>query len=231
MKYFLLIIFLTGFSILSAQSNPYECVEIDRNQDYFITRTINSFKDLDNTEFKGNLKNDLILQISSYIESTTTITSSNSLRNLRGKKNTNSISNMVANSVLNNPLISVCKVGSELFVTMSITKEEYSKNVNTFFERKLKRASSSLSGLLKLGSIDNKKIYKEKISFYKNEMSQITSLIPVVELNQEIENILDRFDRDLSMLENQYVVWKKNKGKKIKDGGKKILDGVKNIFK
>ena len=33
------------------------------------------------------------------------------------------------------------------------------------------------------------------------------------------------------MLENQYVVWKKNKGKKIKDGGKKILDGVKNIFK
>ena len=158
MKYFLLIIFLAGFSILSAQSNPYECVEIDRNQDYFITRTINSFKDLDNTEFKGNLKNDLILQISSYIESTTTITSSNSLRNLRGKKNTNSISNMVANSVLNNPLISVCKVGSELFVTMSITKEEYSKNVNTFFERKLKRASSSLSGLLKLGSIDNKKI-------------------------------------------------------------------------
>tara|TARA_B100000586_G_C20096247_1_gene422614 strand:+ start:740 stop:1423 length:684 start_codon:yes stop_codon:yes gene_type:complete len=227
MKYFLLLSFFIGSFILSAQSDPYPCVKIDHNNNYIVTKTIIGYGDLDDQEFKGNMKNELVLQISSYIESYTTITSSNSLKNLRGNKKTNSISNMVANSVLNNPLIRVCGQKPELFVTMSITKSEYSKNVNTFFERKLKFASTSLSGLLKLGNIDNKKIYKEKISFYKNELSQITSLIPVVKLSVDIENLLDRFDRDLSMLENQYVVWKKNKGKKLSA----IIDGVKDIFK
>ena len=209
MKNYLIFCFFSVFSNLVAQSSPYPCVEIDRNESYVEVDFIDNYKDLDNPEFITNMKNKLALQISSYVESSTTIKSSNSLRNLRGKKNTNSVSNMVTNSVLNNPLISVCGNSPELYVTMSVTKKEYSKNVNTHFERKLKFASSSLSGLLKLGNIDNKKIYKEKLSFYKNEMSQITSLIPVVELNNEIENLLDRFDRDLSMLENQYVVWKR----------------------
>jgi len=231
MKYLLIISFLIGTLLINAQSDdPYPCVKIDRSNSYMVTRTITGYQDLDNQEFKGNLKKELVFQISSYIESTTTITSSNSLKNLRGKKNTNSISNVVANSVLNNPLIRVCGEKPELFVTMSITKAEYSKNVNTFFKRKLKFASTSLMGLLKLGNIDNKKIYKEKISFYKNEMSQITSLIPVVQLSGEEEKLLDRFDRDLSMLENQYVVWKKNRGQKFKIGGKKFIDGIKSIF-
>ncbi len=227
MKYFLLLSFFIGSFILSAQSDPYPCVKIYHNSNYIVTKTISGYGDLDDQEFKGNMKNELVLQISSYIESSTTTTSSNSLKNLRGNKKTNSISNMVANSVLNNPLIRVCGQKPELFVTMSITKSEYSKNVNTFFERKLKFASTSLSGLLKLGNIDNKKIYKEKISFYKNDLSQITSLIPVVKLSVDIENLLDRFDRDLSMLENQYVVWKKNKGKKLSA----IIDEIKDIFK
>ena len=226
MKIFLLISLFAASFLVNAQSDPYPCVKLNRSDNYIVTRTISGFKDLDDQEFKGNLKKELVFQISSYIESTTTITSSNSLKNLRGKKNTNSISNVVANSVLNNPLIRVCGQKPELFVTMSITKSEYSKNVNTFFERKLKFASTSLSGLLKLGNIDNRKIYKEKISFYKNEMSQITSLIPVVKLNTDTESILDRFDRDLSMLENQYVVWKKNKGKILKG----IIDGVNKIL-
>ena len=130
------------------------------------------------------------------------------------------------------PIISP-KIKWEAFpiqVNMSITKKEYSKNVNTFFERKLKYASNSLSGLLKLGNIDNKKIYKEKISFYKNEMFQISSLISLVKLNENTEEILNKFTRDLSILENQFVVWKKNKGKKIKDGGQRIIDGIKGIF-
>ena len=113
---------------------------------------------------------------------------------------------------------------------MSITKKEYSKNVNTFFERKLKYASNSLSGLLKLGNIDNKKIYKEKISFYKNEMFQVSSLISLVKLNEDTEETLNKFTRDLSILENQFVVWKKNRGKKIKDSGQRIIDGIKGIF-
>ena len=42
------------------------------------------------------MKNKLALQISSYVESSTTIKSSNSLRNLRGKKNTNSVNNIMS---------------------------------------------------------------------------------------------------------------------------------------
>ena len=137
---------------------------------------------------------------------------------------------MVANNVLNNPLIRVCGEKQQYYVTMSITKKEYSKNVNTFFERKLKYASNSLSGLLKLGNIDNKKIYKEKISFYKNEMFQVSSLISLVKLNEDTEETLNKFTRDLSILENQFVVWKKNRGKKIKDSGQRIIDGIKGIF-
>ena len=229
MKYFF-ILFISGVFISQGQSNPYPCSTINLDDNYVITRTISSYQDLDDSEFKGNLKQELVFQISSYIESTTTITSSNSLKNLRGKKNTNSISNVVAYSVLNNPLIRVCGDSPNQFVTMSITKAEYSKNVNTFFERKLKFASTSLSGLLKLGNIDNKKIYKEKINFYKNEMFQISSLISLVKLNSSSEETLNKFTRDLSILENQFVVWKKNKGKKIKDGGQRIIDGIKNIF-
>jgi hypothetical protein len=229
MKYFSVIFFI-GIFMLNGQTDPYPCFNINQNDNYVITRTISSYKDLDSSEFKDNLREDLVNQISSYIESTTTITSSNSLKNLRGKKNTNSISNVVANSVLNNPLIRVCGKKPELYVTMSITKAEYSKNVNTFFERKLKFASTSLSGLLKLGNIDNKKIYKEKINFYKNEMFQISSLISLVKLNDDTEETLNKFTRDLSILENQFVVWKKNKGKKIKEGGQRIIDGIKGIF-
>ena len=229
MKYFI-IFFINGVFMAQGQSNPYPCSTINIDDNYIVTRTISSYQDLDDSEFKGNLKQELVFQISSYIESTTTITSSNSLKNLRGKKNTNSISNMVTNSVLNNPLIRVCGDSSNQFVTMSITKAEYSKNVNTFFERKLKFASSSLSGLFKLGNIDNKKIYKEKINFYKNEMFQISSLISLVKLNPSSEETLNKFTRDLSILENQYVVWKKNKGKKIKESGQRIIDGIKNIF-
>ncbi len=227
----LVYLFFFTVSTLTAQVNPYPCVEIIVDENYISPpEFINEIKELDDPELIGRLKNKLVLQISSYIESTTTITSSNSLRNLRGKKNTNSISNMVANSVLNNPLIRVCGEKQQYYVTMSITKKEYSKNVNTFFERKLKYASNSLSGLLKLGNIDNKKIYKEKISFYKNEMFQISSLISLVKLNENTEEILNKFTRDLSILENQFVVWKKNKGKKIKDGGQRIIDGIKGIF-
>lgn len=229
MKNYLIFYLSTIFTNLIAQPSPYPCVKIDRDESYVEVGFIDSYKDLDNVDFISNLKKKLALQISSYVESSTTITSSNSLRNLRGKKNTNSVSNMVTNSVLNNPLISVCGSSPELYVTMSVTKKEYSKNVNTFFERKLKFASGSLSGLLKLGNIDNKKIYKEKLGFYKNEMSQITSLIPVVELNNEIEDLLDRFDRDLSMLENQYVVWKKNRLNKLKRIPKNIVDEIKKI--
>ena len=227
----LVYLFLFTVCNLFAQVNPYPCVIINVDENYISPpEFINEIKELDDTELIGRLKNKLVLQISSYIESTTTITSSNSLRNLRGKKNTNSISNMVANNVLNNPLIRVCGEKQQYYVTMSITKKEYSKNVNTFFERKLKYASNSLSGLLKLGNIDNKKIYKEKISFYKNEMFQVSSLISLVKLNEDTEETLNKFTRDLSILENQFVVWKKNKGKKIKDGGQRIIDGIKNIF-
>ena len=110
---------------------------------------------------------------------------------------------------------------------MSVSKSEYSKNIKTYFIRKLKRASNSISDLLKLGNIDDKKIYKEKIDFYKKEMSQITSLIAEVELNTETERMLDRFDRDLSMLENQYVVWRKDRRSKLNP--KNLIDGIKEI--
>ena len=124
-------------------------------------------------------------------------------------------------------MIRVCGEGPDMFVTMSVSKSEYSKNIKTYFTRKLKRASNSISDLLKLGNIDDKKIYKEKIDFYKKEMSQITSLIAEVELNTETERMLDRFDRDLSMLENQYVVWRKDRRSKLNP--KNLIEGIKEI--
>ena len=32
-------------------------------------------------------------------------------------------------------------------------------------------------------------------------------------------------------LENQYLVWRKSKKQKLKDGGKSVVEGIKNIFK
>ena len=58
-------------------------------------------------------------------------------------------------------------------------------------------------------------------------MSQITSLIAEVELNSDTERMLDRFDRDLSLLENQYVVWRKNRRSRLNP--KNLIEGFKEI--
>ena len=160
-------VFFSFFVILFSfgQENPYPCIKINNDGNYITTRTINNLKELDDPDFKKELRSELIIQISSFIESTTTITSSNSLKNKKGKKNTNSQARVLAESVLNNPLIRVCKIpgSNEIFVTMSIGKTEYSKNVYSYFIKRLRTESNGLSSLLKLGNINNKKIYQEKI--------------------------------------------------------------------
>ena len=97
--------------------------------------------------------------------------------------------------------------------------------------KRLRTESNGLSSLLKLGNINNKRIYKEKIDYYKNSLAQLSSLIPLVSLNTETQGIFDRFASDVYILENQYVVWRKNKQQKIKDRGQSVVDGIKNIFK
>jgi len=227
--FFLFFVILFSFG----QENPYPCVQINNDGNYVITRTINNLKELDNPDFKKELRSELIIQISSFIESSTTITSSNSLKNKKGKKNTNSQARVLAESILNNPLIRVCKIPgtNESFVTMSIGKTEYSKNVYSYFIKRLRTESNGLSSLLKLGNINNKRIYKEKIDYYKNSLAQLSSLIPLVSLNTDTQGIFDRFASDVYILENQYVVWRKNKQQKIKDRGQSVVDGIKNIFK
>ena len=227
--FFLVFVILFSFG----QENPYPCIQINNDGNYVITRTINNLKELDNPDFKKELRSELIIQISSFIESSTTITSSNSLKNKRGKKNTSSQARVLAESVLNNPLIRVCKIPgtNESFVTMSIGKTEYSKNVYSYFVKRLRTESNGLSSLLKLGNINNKRIYQEKIDYYKNSLAQLSSLIPLVTLNSETQGIFDRFASDVYILENQYLVWRKSKKQKLKDGGKSVVEGIKNIFK
>lgn len=227
-KIYFSICFIFLSLISKSQQEAYPCTSISSDTDYIIVHTLeDGLKQLDDGEFKESLRFQLVSQILSFIETKTTIRTSNSLRNLRGKKNTDELSNSISSSILNNPLIRVCGEGPNMFVTMSISKSEYSKKIRTYFIRKLKRASNSISDLLKIGNIDDKKIYKEKIDFYKKEMSQITSLIAEVELNSDTERMLDRFDRDLSLLENQYVVWRKNRRSRLNP--KNLIEGFKEI--
>ena len=213
---------------INGQINPYPCKSFDDKEDFIFTSTISSIKSLDNPDFRSQLRGGLINKISSYVESTTTVTFSNSLKNKKGKKNTDSEARVISNSVLNNPIISVCNFpgSDEMFVTMSINKHEYAKSIYTYFIRKLKSESAGISSLLDIGNINNRKIYKEQLQNYKQAQYDLNSLIPQVNLNKEDQDLFDNFSKDVYLLENQYVSWKKNKTQKLKDRGQSIIDGI-----
>ena len=172
---------------------------------------------LDDPKFINQLKERLIAQISSFVSSELTISSSKRL-NKKSRLETLTNIDVVARGILNDPNIDYC----DGIVIISINKKEYKAKQYDFFKVKLRLASNSLEHLLEIGFIDDKKFLKEKIEYYSLEISQLTAMLPLVQIQSNEEKIFNRLINNYVVLEN-----KKSEIKLLRK--KKLNETIQNI--
>ena len=75
-----------------------------------------------------------------------------------------------------------------------------------------------------------KKLLKEKVKYYTSELNNVSSLIPLINLKSSDKDLLDKYSKNLSLLENlldQLKQSKKINWKKLKDG---VVDGINDLI-
>ena len=188
----LILIILLGFMKMEAQ-----CKSVSIHENYSIRRTLEDESKLDDPEFINDLKQQLINQISTFVDSSVNIKSSNKKKKkIKSRKITERNSSIASLGILNDPTIYYCNK----VVTMSINKEEYKKNQYDYFTIKLETYADSLNNLLSIGNIDDVKFLKDMISSYGNKISEISSLLPLVSLKDKEKKILHEFTSNYNLL-------------------------------
>jgi len=86
---------------------------------------------------------------------------------------------------------------------ISVNKDEYKKAQYDNFRRQLEFHDRNLNNFV--NSMDDevtKKLLKDKVKYYTKELNNISSLLPLVNLNKQDKELLNRFSKNVSTLEN-----------------------------
>jgi hypothetical protein len=198
----------------------YRASQILKNKEEFYT-----------DEFKSNLKRVLILEISSSITTSTTISSSNSLKDIIGKKKRESKARITAIGAAVFPKYMICNNGDFDIAFIIVNRKEYQKAQFDNFKRTLVFHARNLNNLISRMDVSvSKKFLKQKVKFYTTKMDEIGALLPLIELNGKDEVLMQEFSINVSRLENMYDQLKQQKRFKFKELLDKAKDGVNNII-
>tara|TARA_B100000795_G_C22791210_1_gene437033 strand:+ start:800 stop:1549 length:750 start_codon:yes stop_codon:yes gene_type:complete len=241
---FVLLLFLSSNSF-SQDKKDYAGLElgqdnigIDCDEDllnkfnYSSSRILENPKDFYSEEFKNDLKQALIMEISSSIRTSTTISSSNSLKNIIGKKSRDSKARITAIGAAVFPKYMICDTGEDYQVAFIIVnRKQYEKAQFDNFKRTLVFHARNLNNLISRMDLSvTKKFLKKKVKFYTIKMDEIGALLPLIELNEKDNKLMQEFSINVSQLENLYDQIKQKKRFKFKELLDKAKEGINNII-
>ena len=194
----LLVLFLTPFVSYSQKAAESPQCNISSSENYIVRTTLINESQLDDPKFINQLKERLISQISSFVSSELTISSSKKL-NKKSKLETLTNIEAVTSGILNDPNIDYC----DGIAIISINKREYKAKQYDYFKTKLTLASKSLEHLLEIGYIDDKKFLKEKIEYYSYEIAQLSAMLPLIKMQSNEEKVFTKLINNYTVLENK----------------------------
>ena len=173
-------------------------------------------------KFRSELKRSLVKKISEFVSTSSKITVKNKTKNRESQANFNAVSLVV------DPKFSKC--GN--IAVISVRKDTYQKAQYDDFRRKLEFHSRNLNNFVQSMDAETvtKKLLKEKVKYYTSELNNVSSLIPLINLKSSDKGLLDKYSKNLSLLENlldQLKQSKKINWKKLKDG---VVDGINDLI-
>ena len=173
-------------------------------------------------KFRSELKRSLVKKISEFVSTSSKITVKNKTKNRESQANFNAVSLVV------DPKFSKC--GN--IAVISVRKDTYQKAQYDDFRRKLEFHSRNLNNFVQSMDAETvtKKLLKEKVKYYTSELNNVSSLIPLINLKSSDKDLLDKYSKNLSLLENlldQLKQSKKINWKKLKDG---VVDGINALI-
>ena len=126
----------------------------------------------------------------------------------------------------------ICDTGEDYEVAFIIVnRKEYEKAQFDNFKRTLVFHARNLNNLISRMDISvTKKFLKKKVKFYTLKMDEIGALLPLIELNQKDNKLMQEFSINVSQLENLYDQIKQKKRFKFKELLDKAKDGINNII-
>jgi hypothetical protein len=220
----------------AAPSGEYiglECDEklLESKLYYTASQKLKNLDEFYTDEFKSNLKRVLILEISSSITTSTTISSSNSLKDIIGKKKRESKARITAIGAAVFPKYMICDNGDFEIAFIIVNRREYQKAQFDNFKRTLVFHARNLNNLIsRMDTSVSKNFLKQKVKFYTTKMDEIGALLPLIELNGKDEVLMQEFSINVSRLENMYDQLRQKKRFKFKELLDKAKDGINNII-
>ena len=212
--------------------SAYVSAQCDKNltnesRNYIATNIFKNEKELYSEKFRLGLKKRLVQKISSYVQTSTSMKSSFSLKGFKSKKSNTSKTRINAIALVVNAQYTKC--GN--IAIISVNKKTYNQSQYNNFIRQLTFHSRNLNNLLKgMDESVSRRFVRKKVKFYTNILQDLSSLLPLVKLPEGDKLLMNQFSMDVSNLENKSDQLKQKKNAKIKKIGTDIKKGFKNLI-
>ena len=221
------IVFLASFFF-----SEYTSAQCDKNLtnesiNYIATNIFKNEKEFYSEKFRLGLKKRLVQKISSYVQTSTSMKSSFSLKGFKSKKSNTSKTRINAIALVVN--VQFTKCGN--IAIISVNKKTYNQSQYNNFIRQLTFHSRNLNNLLKgMDESVSRRFIRKKVKFYTNILQDLSSLLPLVKLPNGDKLLMNQFSMDVSNLENKSDQLKQTDNAKIKKIGTDIKKGFKNLI-
>ena len=212
--------------------SAYVSAQCDKNltnesRNYIATNIFKNEKEFYSEKFRLGLKKRLVQKISSYVQTSTSMKSSFSLKGFKSKKSNTSKTRINAIALVVNAQYTKC--GN--IAIISVNKKTYNQSQYNNFIRQLTFHSRNLNNLLKgMDETVSRRFVRKKVKFYTNILQDLSSLLPLVKLPEGDKLLMNQFSMDVSNLENKSDQLKQKKNAKIKKIGTDIKKGFKNLI-
>ena len=221
------IVFLGSFFFSTYASAQCDKKLTNESLNYIATNIFKNEKEFYSDKFRLGLKKRLVQKISSYVQTSTSMKSSFSLKGLKSKKSNTSKTRINAIALVVNAHYTKC--GN--IAIISVNKKTYNQSQYNNFIRQLTFHSRNLNNLLKgMDESVSRRFVRKKVKFYTNILQDLSSLLPLVKLPNEDKLLMNQFSIDVSNLENKSDQLKQKRNAKLKKMATDFKNGFKNLI-
>ena len=194
---------------------------INENFNYYSTISLKNEKQFYDEEFRSELKRSLVKKISEFVGTRSEINVNQNKKKRKSKATYNAIALVV------DPKFSIC---GDIAI-ISVNKNEYKKAQYDNFKRQLEFHDRNLNNFVNsMDDLVTKKLLKEKVKYYTKELNDISSLLPLVDLSSQDKALLNRFSKNVSLLENLLDQLKQSKRINIKKFWENLKTDINDLI-
>ena len=215
LKQFIFFIVLTTSYYSVSQCN------INENLNYYSTISVKNEAEFYDDDFRQELKRSLVKKISEFVSTRSEINVTQNKKKRKSDASYNAIALVV------DPKFSMC--GN--IAIISVNKNEYKKAQYDNFRRQLEFHDRNLNNFV--NAMDDevtKKLLKEKVKYYTTELNNISSLLPLVNINKQDKELLNRFSKNVSILENLLDQLKQSKRINVKKFWENLKTDINDLI-